>query len=103
MPISKFFTTSVVVKRLVFANDSSALTSQTTFNGHIQQVRPELAQEQGFRYGELFYIWCPVDTDVERSDRLEVGSDTYDIQDVEEFSVGNEQHLQLTATLHNIT
>ena len=102
MSIEHFYTTTFTLQRFVFSNDSSAMATGTSFDGHLQQVRAELAQQQGFQFGELFHIWCDIDTDVERSDRLTYGVNTYDIQDIKELLVGGNKHLQLTVTLHNI-
>jgi len=94
--ISRFFTTTFTVQRQTWSNDSSALVSQDSFDGHIQQGTPENYQENiGFRFSKAFTIWCPSDTDIQEADRLSDGTNYYDVRFVVNRNVGANVHLQL--------
>lgn len=96
--ISKFFTTTFTTKRQEFSGDSSALISKGTFIGHIQQGTPENYQEYiGFRLTKAFTVWCPSDTDVQEGDRIEQGSNRYDVRFLinRDINSSRNAHLQL--------
>jgi len=94
--IEKFFTKIFTVKRQEWSGDSSSNISQGTFNGHIQQGVAKAYQEDlGFRFTKAYTIWCPSDTDVQEGDRLEDGSDTYDVRFLINRGIGDNGHLEL--------
>ena len=100
--ISRFYTTTFTTKRQEWSNDSSTLDSQGTFLGHIQQGIPKSYQEQTeFRFTKAYTIWCPADTDVQEGDRLEEGSNTYDVRFVIDRNIGNNGHLEVIVEKHD--
>lgn len=101
MTIDRFYTTTLVVTRMEWANESSAETSVGDFCGHIQQARPEFASAVGEAWGKTFVIWCAKDTDVEPGDTITIASGdyagTYSVKNSQVNAVGGNQHLELTA------
>lgn len=96
MSIGRFYTTEFTVTRQVWSGDSSALISQGTFKGHLQQATPDIYQQyEGLRNTKAWKVWCAVGTDVEEGDRLTVGSDKYDVRFIENRNTGNQAHLLL--------
>lgn len=101
MSILKHFTTTFSVERMSWSGDSSALVSQGTFKGHLQQARPEQSEAIGLRWTITFTIWCAIDADVKMQDRLTVGSDVYSVRAVQTNNVGVNKHLELIVEKHN--
>lgn len=101
MSIERFFTTTIAVTRMSWSNESSAETSSGSFSGHVQQARPEFAQEIASAWGKTFIIWCAKNTDVETGDTLTITTGdyagTYSVKNIQLNAVGNNQHLQLIA------
>ena len=94
--ISRFFTTTFTVTRMVWSGDSSARVSQGTFLGHVQHSENEEMQSQiDIAFAKEYTIWCPVDTDVMRDDRLTANGFIYTVKFIKENKVGNNQHLEL--------
>lgn len=94
--ISRFFTTTFTITRQVWSGDSSALVSQGTFKGHIQQTGADVLQlYQGLRLAKAWSVWCASDTDVQEGDRITEGSNSYNVRFVENRNVGSDGHLQL--------
>lgn len=98
--ISRFYTTTIAVKRMEWSGDSSAEVSQGSFSGHIQQMRAELATQLNLVHTRTFEIWCPKDTDVETGDTLTIESGdysgTYSVRATEiNAQAGSNKHLYL--------
>jgi len=95
--INRFFTTQFTVKRQIWSGDSSASVTQGTFYGNIQQSTDEnLQQSLGLRFTKMFTIWCDIDTDIKEGDRLENGTDYYDVQFATRRNMGANKHLKVT-------
>lgn len=101
MSIERFYTTTIAVKRMEWSNESSAEVTVGEFAGHIQQARPEFAQEIAEAWGKTFLVWCEKGTDVEPGDTLTIATGdyagTYSVRNVQTNAVGANQHLELTA------
>jgi len=96
MSISKFYTTTFTVKRLVFLDSASNLQEQGSFSGHIQQATDDnLMEYAGLRLTKAFVIWCEPGEDVQEGDKLEEGSNKYDVRFAINRNVGSNGHLQL--------
>lgn len=94
--ISRFYTTAFTVKRQTWSGDSSALVTQSSFSGHLQQGAPENYQQfEGLKFSKAYTIWCPSTTNVQEGDRLSEGSNTYDVRFVINRNVGANGHLEL--------
>lgn len=102
MSIERFYTDTFTIKRMTWSGDSSAsLVVQGTFNGHIQQGTQDRFQEHlGLEFTKAFSIWCAPSTDIQEGDRIEKGSDEYDVRFVENRNVGNQAHLQAIVEKH---
>ena len=101
--ISRLFTESVSVTRMVWSGMTSSETAGVTFNGHVQQARPETAESIGESWSKVFSIWCALGTDVTEGDKLTVSSGnyagTYNVQQIQKNAVGENTHLELVVTL----
>lgn len=101
MSIDRFFTVSIVNTRMNWSNESSAEVSVGSFNAHVQQASPELAQHIAEAWGKTFSIWCAKGTDVEAGDTLTIASGdyagTYSVKNVQVNATGSNEHLELTA------
>jgi hypothetical protein len=94
--IAKWYTTTFTVKRQTWSGDSSAIVTQGTFAGHIQQGTPENMQESlGFRFTKAYVILCPTATDIQEGDRIEEGGRTYDARFVVDRNIGANGHLEV--------
>ena len=100
MSIEIFYTTTFAVTRMEWSNESSAEASASSFIGHIQQARPEFAEQISEAWGKTFVVWCAKGTDVEPGDTLTIASGdyagTYSVKNVQTNAVGGNQHLELT-------
>lgn len=97
--IDRFFTKEFTVKRFTWAGDSSAsLSTQGTLNGHLQQETDEnMAEWLGLRISEVWKLWCPLNTDIVRQDRIvDPSSDEYLVRFIQEKIVGYNKHLEVT-------
>ena len=96
MNIERFFTTTFAVFRQTWSGDSSALVSQTSIIGHIQQGTPEVFQQDlGFRFSKAHTIWCAANANIREGDRLTEGSNSYDVRFVINRNIGFNGHLQV--------
>lgn len=96
MSIAKWYTTTFTTKRQTWSGDSSALVTQGTFLGHIQQgVDKNLQENLGFRLTKAFTIWCAPDTDIQEGDRIEEGTNKYDVRFSINRNVGANGHLEV--------
>lgn len=96
MSIERFYTTTFTLERQTWSGDSSALVTQGTFLGHIQQGTADTVQEyQGLSISKAFIIWCPPDTDIKEGDRIEQGSDTYDVRFAVNRNIGGNGHIKV--------
>lgn len=97
--ISKFFTTPITTKRMVWTGGSSEDTALGSFNGHVQQSSPEFAQQLGEAFGKTFSVWCAKGTDVKEGDTLTIASGdyagTYSVRNVQKNATGVNEHLEL--------
>jgi len=94
--ISRFFTTTFTITRMVWSGDSSTRSSQGTFLGHVQHAGDEEMQnELDIAFAKKYRIWCPVDTDVFRDDKLTADGFQYIVKFIKENKIGNQQHLEL--------
>lgn len=101
MSITKYYTTTFTVTRQTWSGDSSALVSQDSFTGHIQQgVESVYTESLGLRFTKPYTIWCPASTDVEEGDRITEGSNTYDVKYVENRNIGSNGHLHVLVEKH---
>ena len=100
MSIERFYTTTFTVTRMAWTGESSAETSAGTFSGHIQQARPEFAEQIAEAWGKTFGVWCAKGTDVDPGDTLTITTGdyagTYNVKNVQTNAVGANQHLELT-------
>ena len=80
---------------MVWSGDSAAETEQGTFKGHLQQARAEDVENLKLVFTKTFAVWCPVDTDVEEGDTLEMGGNSYSVKAIKTLNYGNNQHLEL--------
>lgn len=101
MSIERFYTTTIAVTRMEWTNESSAEASVGSFTGHIQQARPEFAEQIAEAWGKTFIVWCAKGTDVEPGDTLTISTGdyagTYSVKNAQTNAVGANQHLELTA------
>ena len=101
--ISRLFTESIAVTRMVWSGMTSSETAGVTFNGHVQQARPETAESIGETWSKVFSIWCPLGTDVSEGDKLVIAvgnyADSYKVQQIQKNAIGNNPHLELVVTL----
>ena len=100
MAIERFYTTTIAVTRMEWSNESSAEQSVASFLGHIQQARPEFAEQIGEAWGKTFIVWCPKTTDVEPGDSLTIATGdyagAYSVKNVQINATGSNQHFELT-------
>lgn len=101
--ISRLFTESIAVTRMVWAGNSSSESSIGSFSGHIQQAQPATAESIGETWSKVFSIWCALDTDVTEGDKLVVASGnyaaTYNVQQIQKNAIGSNTHLELVVTV----
>lgn len=97
--ISKFFTTPITTKRMVWTGNSAEDTALGSFSGHVQQASPEFTQQIGEAFGKTFSVWCAVDTDVKEGDTLTIATGdyagTYNVRNVQKNATGSNEHLEL--------
>ena len=100
--INGFYTTTFTVKRMVYGgsdvggdNNKSALETQGTFDGHIQQAKPDLIASLAQTYTLDHIIWCDRSEDVQKGDQLEEGSNKYTIEAIQDNSTGDNNHYEL--------
>lgn len=103
MTIERLFTEAVSLSRMTWGDDSSAEIAGTSFLAHVQQARPEFAQQIGTAWGKTFVFWCPPETDVIEGDSLSVASGsyagTYSVKNVMKNAQGGNAHLEIVAIL----
>jgi len=101
--ISRLFTESIAVTRMVWSGMTSSETAGVTFKGHIQQARPETAESIGESWSKVFSIWCALGTDVTEGDKLTVAvgdyAAVYNVQQIQKNAIGSNPHLELVVTL----
>lgn len=95
--INRLFTTTFSIQRPEWSEDSAGLATVETFKGHLQQARPELAQQLGLALTKTFTIWCASDADVQEGDTLTSGDDTYSVRAVQTNNYGQNAHKELIA------
>jgi len=93
--IEKFYTTIFTAKRMVYTANKSSLSSNGTFDGHLQQAAPELVASLADTYKLSHTIWCSRSEDVQSGDQLETGGNKYTVQSVQDNSTGNNDHYEL--------
>ena len=103
MSIEKFYTTTLLVSRMEWSNDSGGNVEQGSFAGHIQQARPEYVKAIGEKMGQIYLVWCAIATDVQSGDKITVEegqyAGVYTVRNIQENGIGNNQHLELTLAL----
>ena len=82
---------------MVWTGDSSQESVIATISGHIQQARPELAQQYGLVYSKAFTIWFPVSANVIEGDSAIDGTTSYSVKAVQKNNVGANAHLEVIA------
>lgn len=77
--ISRFFTETVTVQRMALQPDgeSTALSAVGSVKAHIQQARPEFAEQIGQAFGVVFLLWADDSADLKTGDTLTVASGSY--------------------------
>lgn len=99
MSIERFYTTTFLVTRMTWSNESSAEASAGSFIGHIQQAAPEYVQHIAEAWGQTFIIWADEDTDVELGDTITVESGdyagTYNVKNIQTNATGNNKHKEI--------
>ena len=97
--ISRYFTTSIAVKRMVWIGNASQDTALGTFLGHIQQATAEYAEQLQSAYGITHSVWCAKGTNVKAGDTLTIATGdyagTYNVRNVQVNATGRNQHLEL--------
>jgi len=99
--ISRFFTKTFTVSRQEWSNESSAEVVKSSFLGHIQSMKSDEAEAQlGIAMTNAFKLWCPIDTNLMKGDRL-VGPDgkIYHVEFIKEWDMGTNQHLEVMVQL----
>ena len=101
--ISRLFTESIAVTRMVWSGMTSSETAGITFSGHVQQAAPQTAESIGETWSKVFSIWCALGTDVSEGDKLVIAvgnyAGTYNVQQIQKNAIGNNPHLELVVTL----
>lgn len=101
--IEKFYTTTFKVYRDEWKEDENGKYTERsligTYNGHLQQATPELAQQLGLKFTNTFTLWCGVLTDIQESDEVWVGSTKYAVSAIQKNLVGINQHLEVILQL----
>lgn len=101
--IERFYTTSFTTKRLSYnVNDVGTYSSHTTFDGHIQQARPELNEILKNQLVNVFIIWCDEATDVQVGDLVDDGTREYVVKEIQRNTVGDNQHLELIVSIDQV-
>jgi len=95
MSIDRFYNKTFTIKRMVWTGNVSAESSTGSFSGHIQQARPEVAQQLSMVYTKSFIVWCDESIDVQEGDTLTEGSNTYSVKAVQSNIYGENQHKEL--------
>lgn len=96
MSISRFFTKTFTVSRMVWTDNKSAMGEVGTFLGHLQQASTQLTQELGLAFGTAYTLWCPVGTDIEREDTIAYGGYKYSVRGINERNyLGANKHLEI--------
>ena len=93
--ITGFYTTSFTNKRMVYVGNKSSLATVGTFNGHLQQATPELAEQLSMVFTKTFTVWCDELTDIQEGDEVLEGSNKYSVKAVQLNTVGYNKHLEL--------
>lgn len=100
MSIERHYTTTFAVTRMEWTNESAVEISAGSFSGHIQQARPEFAEQIAEAWGKTFLVWCSKTTDVAPGDTLTIASGdyagTYSVKNVQINAVGLNQHFEVT-------
>ncbi len=101
--IQKFYTTEFKVYRDKWKTDEHGKYTEKsligTYNGHLQQATPELAQQLGLKYTNTFTLWCDVLTDIQESDDVLISSVKYTVSAIQKNLVGINQHLEVILQL----
>lgn len=104
--IGRLFNRTFTVKRQVASvvDDVDVLSEevQGTFKGHLQQASPEFAQSLGFTMTKTFSVWCPLETDVQDGDVLEVDEKVYAVKGVQENDNCHQSHKELVVELYGV-
>lgn len=108
MSIESFYTVLFTINRQAWGTDGegnpeSTLEEVGTFNGHLQQARPELASNLGLSLTKAFSIWCPSTTSVLEGDILESVHGKFSVKAVQNNGfVGGNKHLELVVQLDEV-
>jgi len=99
--ISKFYTTVFTVFRGTWQTDQDGFSSSApleigTFNGHIQQISPKLAQYLNLNFTKTYSVWTDPATDIKQGDVIDDGTKKYTVKEIQNNdSVGSNMHLEL--------
>lgn len=106
--IERLYNQSTAITRMALNVDgeSSSLTTVSTISCHIQQARPEFAQQIGQAWGKVFLLWCAVSADIKSGDTVTIASGdyvgTYSVSNIQKNATGRNQHLEC-ALLKDLT
>lgn len=95
MSIERFYTTTFTVKRFGYTANKGSLSTQGTFEGHLQQEDIERIQNLASKFTVSHSIWCAVGTDVNIGDQLETGGEKYTVRAIQTNNYGDNDHLEL--------
>lgn len=97
--IEDFYTTTISYSRMTWSGDSSALVSQGSFLGHIQQAGADYVEHIGEALGKVYLIWCDESETVTEGDTITIASGdyagTYNVKAIQTNAIGNNKHLEL--------
>lgn len=98
--IKRFFTKTADVKRQQKQTDGSGnkysdFGSVGTVDGHLQQARPEVAENLNLDFTETYTWWCDENADIQKSDTLTIDSEDYSVEAIQRNETGNNQHLEI--------
>lgn len=99
MSIERFFTDTFTVRRLEYTDNIGTMTTQGTFEGHIQQftgASTGMDTFGAFMWTKSFTVWCPLDTDVQEGDSIvDSNGVTYSVRTRKVLNLGGNQHVQI--------
>ncbi len=101
MSISRFFTSSATVLRMVPGEDYDGNYQQVEsevceFPCHVQQASAERAQSLALQLSKTYAIWCDIGTNVQEGDRLQIADRLYTVRALQRNDTGASQHYELT-------
>ena len=93
--IGGFYKTLFSIERMQWVDDKSSEIAVGSFHGHLQQASSTLTISLADTITLSHSIWCDINTDVKKGDRLYANGFSYVINQIFKYDTGGNQHLEL--------